>query len=136
VNTGPDANDDTDKASLYWHYYSDAARRNDQAAASKYLDQLLVQNPVSLDIVPSLVVALRDRGMNQQARTCSLAPTTITIASSPLTRDSAHAMNAVAWLCAECNEHNDQALKLAESAVQADPLNGGILDTLAEFTGA
>ena len=44
----------------------------------------------------------------------------------------ASTLNGLAWICATNNVHLDEALKAAERAVQLEPKNTGILDTLAE----
>jgi tetratricopeptide (TPR) repeat protein len=44
----------------------------------------------------------------------------------------AEAMNNLAWLCARCNRRLDEAVKLADQAVAAEPDNSAYLDTDAE----
>lgn len=44
----------------------------------------------------------------------------------------ASTLNGLAWICATNNAHLEEALKAAERAVQLEPKNSGILDTLAE----
>ncbi len=47
------------------------------------------------------------------------------------TRD-AGVLNSLAWFCALGNVHLEDALKAAQAAVEIEPQNTGIIDTLAE----
>ncbi len=39
--------------------------------------------------------------------------------------------NNLAWLCARCGEHLDEAIKLADQALTIEPDNYGYIDTAA-----
>ena len=45
---------------------------------------------------------------------------------------SASTLNALAWYCATANMYLEESLEAAQRAVELEPENSGVLDTLAE----
>jgi tetratricopeptide (TPR) repeat protein len=119
-------------AEVLWHELLDARARRDEAAELDRAVQLAERAPVPEEIVLDAVPLLKAKGYKQAAQKL-FEPTykelKASLAAAP---DNAHRMNGVAWLCARCDEHLEEAVALADRAVKAQPDVAALLDTAAE----
>ena len=101
----------------------------DRATAVKPVDSILPLNPeFQIDLVNSLKTLHRD-----EAATLLFNPL-FDAYNQQLEVDpnDPEVLNNLAWLCARCNEHRDDAIAWSAKAVQLAPANAAYLDTAAE----
>jgi tetratricopeptide (TPR) repeat protein len=119
--------------SLYHlHAYMDAARAGDEPRATAHLDELVRIEPSDSEVVLEAVPALKDRGRAAAARKLfdrGYAQVKRQLDADP---DSPEMMNNLAWLCARSGERLEEAVRLSQKAIAADPVNYAYIDTAAE----
>jgi tetratricopeptide (TPR) repeat protein len=125
-------------AEVHWHYLRAARSSGNLAEVQKHLEelmrldrlgQILHKDPgLATDVVP----ALQDTGRTEDAQKCfdaAYKDLHDVLTASP---EDAEAKNNLAWLCARCGQHLDEAVRLADAAVASAPDNAAYLDTDAE----
>jgi hypothetical protein len=102
------------------------------ADVERAAERALAAVPGDIRVAEELVPLLEQAGRPEQAEALfqklhgQIAPWS---AAYP---DSALLHNQLAWLCARCGRHLDEAQASAEKAVALEPKNGNYVDTLAE----
>ena len=117
---------------MYWCYVKAARRGGDAAAELKNAEALAALRPASdfmtLDVYPVLKRA--GKGDDAQA-IFDLAYDDVKRRLSAAGNDSG-SFNRLAWPCARCGQHLDEALALSRRAVTMEPKNPAFIDTEAE----
>jgi len=121
------------RAELYFRRARIAQAAGDVPHADHLVDQLLDFAPSNTDAVIKIIVWLKQTSRAPQAKTLfarvyEQAEAELAEASN----DRPTRCNDLAWFCARCGENLDEAVKLAQSAVDASPDNAAFLDTIAE----
>lgn len=109
-----------------------AQARGDDKAVRQNLDQLMQAGHCESEFAMKAFDLLKSVGRNDDAVklfNAAYAEAFVQLSELP---DDAILMNAIAWLCARCDQKLTEALDLASRAVAAEPENAAFLDTLAE----
>lgn len=119
-------------AEIQWRYMRAAAAKHDENETNRRLDALLTLKPTDADIAIDVVPLLRKRGRSKDAD--ALFQWAFDSMRAKLDADphNPESLNGIAWLCVECDQRLDDAVRWATEAVAAAPDNAAILDTLAE----
>jgi tetratricopeptide (TPR) repeat protein len=114
------------------HALHAARAKGDAAEVSRQVDELMRLGPDDADAALDLVPELKSRGRQQEA--AKLFESVYLPLKAQLDAGSADPslLNEIAWLCARCGEHLDEALILSNRAVAAEPESAAYLDTNAE----
>jgi len=120
------------RVELAKHALHAAQAKGDSAEVGRQLDELLRLGPDDEEAVLDLVPELRARG--RQAEADKLFQSVYMPLQARVNAGDADPtlLNDIAWLCARCNEHVDEALELSNRAVMAEPDSAAYLDTNAE----
>ena len=125
-------------AEIDWHHLRAARAKGDSAEVQRRLESILTaqssaepgtSNP---DIANDVVPVLREMERTEEAEKLFDQTYEGLKDSWVATRDRPMSKNNLAWLCARCDEHKEEALKLALEATRAMPDNAAFVDTLAE----
>jgi tetratricopeptide (TPR) repeat protein len=115
-----------------WHYYKAAVVAGDQKATFKQLRKIVTgvgtAEGIFLDILEELEKVAAPKEIDAYFERV-YAASAGRMAKTP---DTPGAKNDLAWLCARSGRRLEEAVKLAEEAVQAKPSEAAYLDTLAE----
>jgi tetratricopeptide (TPR) repeat protein len=117
---------------IHWRYFRAARDRHDDAAAALQANQVIDLAPTSPMVVLDLVPWLREHHRDAEAHTLFLAAYTPAKAALSADKPDAEKLNDLAWLCASCNEHLEEAIAMSEQALKLAPANAAYMDTLAE----
>lgn len=119
-------------AEIYWRYMRAAAAKHDEVETNHRLDDLLKLKPTDADIAIDVVPLLRKRGRASDAD--AMFQWAFKAMQTKLEADphNPESLNGIAWLCVECDQRLDDALRWAREAAAAAPDSPAILDTLAE----
>ncbi len=130
--------DDEAWAEMHVHYLRAAQASGDMPALRLHLQKLLDLDKTGqvlhkeTEWINDVVPALEQTGQSKEAdKYFDLAYKDLSeqMSAHP---DDPEAKNNLAWLCARCNRRLDEAIKLADQAVAAEPDNSAYLDTDAE----
>jgi hypothetical protein len=114
------------------HALHAAQAKGDDAEVGRQVDELLRLGPNDAEAALDLVPELRKRGRAQQADKLFKSAYAPLRARVDAGETDPSLMNEIAWLCARCDEHLDEALDLSNRAVAAEPNSAAYLDTNAE----
>lgn len=119
-------------ARMHSYYAADALAKGDLAKHREHLDEALKVDPGNIDV---LIACYRMPNADEQYREDTRArikdcakEMRSDIAAAP---DDAMAYNNLAWLLANTEGDQDEALRLSRKSLALDPNNGGYYDTLA-----
>jgi hypothetical protein len=116
-----------------WRLLRDARTRKDADAITTQLGRLAPEEALANpEVAIDVILALRETHHSDEAARIfesSYADLKQHIAAYP---PEPILLNALAWLCARCNEHLDEALDLATTATQIAGGDGAFIDTAAE----
>jgi tetratricopeptide (TPR) repeat protein len=117
---------------LAQHRLHAAQAKGDSAEAGRQVDELLRLGPHDEQAALDLVPELKARGRGAEAKQLFESVYLPVKARIDAGEVDPTLMNDMAWLCARCGEHLDEALDLSNRAVAAVPDNPAFLDTNAE----
>jgi len=126
--------DDDVWAEIHWRRARAAAARGDEAAANSRVKSLLQLLPTNTDLTISMIEWLKESKRQDDAKVLFdkvYIQTSAKLDAAP-DEDKPGMKNDLAWLCARVGERLNEAVKLAQEAVDAQPDNAAFLDTLAE----
>ncbi|HZZ43876.1 MAG TPA: hypothetical protein VFE58_13145 [Tepidisphaeraceae bacterium] len=126
-----DALDDL-RAVMHFHYYRAAIADHDPILANQHLAKLLALNPSRSEVVLEVVPALKQLHRTAEAQTMFNRAYQSVKALTEADPTNAQNFNELAWLCARCDEHPDEAIALSLKALQLSPNNPAYMDTAAE----
>jgi predicted Zn-dependent protease len=119
-------------AEVHWLYLKAALKRKDETAVGAELKALIQLKPSDEDMAIDVAPLLKSRGQADAADQFFAAAYKVAHGKLAVDPTNPSLMNGVAWLEAKCDENLSEALRLATSAVAADPDNSAMIDTLAE----
>ena len=134
-------------AEIDWHRLRAARAKGDGAEVNRRIESILTaqtstadndDEPRSFnpDIANDAVPLLREMERTEEAQKLfdQTYEKLVRLQEKSRFSDHDHPMsrNNLAWLCARCDEHKEEALKLALEATRAMPDNAAFVDTLAE----
>ncbi len=117
---------------LAQHALHAAQAKGDAAEVGREVDELMRLGPNDAEAALDLVPELRARGRNAEADKLFQSAYAPLRARIDAGETDPTLMNEIAWLCARCDEHLDEALDLSNRAVAAEPNSAAFLDTNAE----
>jgi tetratricopeptide (TPR) repeat protein len=117
---------------LAQHALHAAQAKGDAAEVGREVDELMRLGPNDAEAALDLVPELRTRGRTAEADKLFQSAYAPLRARIDAGETDPTLMNEIAWLCARCNEHLDEALDLSNRAVAAEPSSAAYLDTNAE----
>jgi tetratricopeptide (TPR) repeat protein len=109
-----------------------AQAKGDAAEVGRQVDELMRLGTNDAEAVLDLVPELRARGRGGEADKLFRSVYAPLRARFDGGETDPSLMNEIAWLCARCDEHLDEALDLSNRAVAAQPQSAAFLDTNAE----
>ncbi|HYE19165.1 MAG TPA: tetratricopeptide repeat protein, partial [Tepidisphaeraceae bacterium] len=121
---------------MHWRYLRHATARRNVNSIKAHAKELARLNPDAYDVAIDAVPAMRDLGWNDQADALFEAAYARAAAELAAKPDDPAAQNRVAWLCARGARRLDEARKLIDAALKAEPENPAYLDTAAEIAFA
>lgn len=128
---GAEVADNAIQAEIHYRRWR-AARAGKPDEAKKHLDELLRLDPADIEIAIEVVPALAAAGRKADAdKVFDAAYALLKKLLDDEPQNPEH-MNNLAWLCARCDRHLDQAMDLSNRAVTELPENYAYLDTAAE----
>lgn len=121
-------------AEIHWRRARAAQQRGNTGEANARVNDLLRLTPNNTDLTLSVIEWLKQTSRAEQAKTLFNKVYVQTRARLEATPEpnKAGMKNDLAWLCARSGEHVDEAVQLAQVAVDNSPDNAAFLDTLAE----
>jgi tetratricopeptide (TPR) repeat protein len=120
------------EAEMHWRYLRAARAKNDANSVKAHLKELARLRPARPDIAMDVVPLLKEMGRSEDAATMFGTAYQVVKADLEGRSNDARRLNDLAWLCARCGEHLEEAVKLAQAALAIDPDNAAYLDTAAE----
>lgn len=114
------------------HALHAAQAKGDAAEVGRQVDELMRLGPNDAEAALDLVPELRTRGRAPEAEKLFKSAYAPLRARIDAGEADPSLMNEIAWLCARCDEHLDEALDLSNRAVAAEPNSSAYLDTNAE----
>jgi tetratricopeptide (TPR) repeat protein len=127
--------EDDIRLEIHWRRARAAQTRGDVAAAETHARDLVQCLPGNNDLTISAIRWLQETGRNEPAKALFEKVYQIAhdrLVAGGLADGEPGANNDLAWLCARCGERLDEAIKLAQAAVDASPETAAYIDTLAE----
>jgi len=119
-------------AEVHWLYLKAALKRKDEPAVGAELKELIQLKPTDEDMAIDVVPMLKAHGQADAADQLFAGAYKVVDGKLAVDPTNPSLMNGMAWLEAKCDENLPEALRLASSAVAADPDNSAMIDTLAE----
>jgi tetratricopeptide (TPR) repeat protein len=119
-------------ADIHWHYLRAALARHDDSEAQQQVGQLLALKPTDPDIALDAVPFLTRLGRTADAQ--AIFDSAFTAMKARLNADpkNPELLNAIAWLCAQCDRKLPEARAWARQAGDLMPNDAAIIDTLAD----
>lgn len=118
---------------LEWRRLRAARARHDDAAISQQLDRLTAEQELANpEVAIDVILALRELHRKEDAARIFDGSYTALKRAMDNYPPEPVVMNGMAWLCARCDEHLDEALELATAATRIAGGDGAFLDTAAE----
>jgi tetratricopeptide (TPR) repeat protein len=117
----------------HYHALRAAKARDDMNEAVEHAMEIARRKPDESNFAIEAVPVLKSHGHPAEVRV--LFDAAYQAAKRKLAEAPAdpQRLNEVAWLCAVCDEHLDEAQALAERAIAAAPADANLIDTLAEI---
>jgi tetratricopeptide (TPR) repeat protein len=117
----------------HYHALRAAEARDDMNEAVEHAMEIARRKPDESNFAIEAVPVLKSHGHPAEVRV--LFDAAYQAAKRKLAEAPAdpQRLNEVAWLCAVCDEHLDEAQALAERAIAAAPADANLIDTLAEI---
>jgi tetratricopeptide (TPR) repeat protein len=120
------------EAEMHWRYLRAARAKNDANSVKAHVKELVRLRPARPDIAMDVVPLLKEMGRSEDAAAMFGAAYQVVKTDLEGRTNDARRLNDLAWLCARCGEHLEEAAKLAQAALAIDPDNAAYLDTAAE----
>lgn len=119
------------RAQSDWHHLHIAKETGDTQTFDRLLRKFIDSPNPDSDSMIEVVNDLKSLGRKQEAESCFNKAYVFTQMPPAHRVEMDESFNNLAWLCARCGEHTDEAIKLAERALTIKPDNYGYIDTLA-----
>lgn len=119
------------RSQVAWHRLHAARQAGDKQTAEKLLGDLSDLTTPDSDVAIEVVTDLKSLGRTDEAK--AYFDKAYRLQSAPLKAQfkGAEVLNNLAWLCARCGEHANEAVSLAERAMALEPEHYMYLDTAA-----
>jgi tetratricopeptide (TPR) repeat protein len=119
-------------AELHWRRARAAQRAGDDRTADEQIAALLRLTPTNSDSTINIINWLRETTRHRESKLLFDKIYQQTHAKLESANDKAGPRNDLAWFCARTGNRIDEALKMAQAAVEDQPQKHEFLDTLAE----
>jgi tetratricopeptide (TPR) repeat protein len=123
------------RAEIDWHTLRHAKARGDWNEVKQRLDALAAYDTNNPEVAIDIVSALKHLGREDEARRIFgkfYGNYRKELAEDP---HDPEVLNNIAWLCARCDEHLEDAARWSQEAIRLAPANAAYLDTAAEAAG-
>lgn len=119
-----------------WHRLHVARESHDEKGQQEYLAKLMAMPADDSDASIEVYRTLISQGKTDEARAYFIKAYAASQAKLAQSHDDPEELNNLAWLCACCNQHLPEALKLSAQAVARAPDEFAFIDTAAAANAA